>query len=404
MPWGVRITDEESLREEARKNPKSTRWVTKRGVVRKKQGSGKERRNVVKIGKDQDVYAREKHAQQEEGRRMRRGDKDERDVRAQPMHASGAPRTRHPREKETRTHHGSNSRRGEVPPRSSDTFHDKGDDCEDDEYDFDHHPYHGTRNSPRPGHFYDEEDEHEAHLERLRRLEALSHSYSRPLDQNQGLYDTRRPSREAVTRESQNRQGLVRKTDEREVDKRGSRSHPASNHRRGSDLYSHEDDDEDEYAHDYRPRRSSRRPDDLDDDEDNHGTEVYSDRLRRSRPPNPTYNQSTNRNQPAYSTERQTPRSKLAAAPWKSDQDFRHQDDPSRRVRQAPHPQPRGRTGAPRQEMPELYSDGSPAYYHKHWAPSAAEAFAVDVDPMIRAGRTWDSRETVHARGNLDFW
>lgn len=364
MPWGVRITDEESLREEARKNPKSTRWVTKRGVVRKKQGSGKEKRNAVDVGKERDGYAREK---------------------------------------ETRTHRGSNSRRGEVPPRSSDTY-DKGDDCEDDEYDFDHQPYQGTRSSPRPGQFHDEEAEHEAHLERLRRLEALSHSYSRPIDQNQGSYDTRRPSREAVTRGNHDRQAHIRRMEERDVDKRGSRSHPASNHRRGSNIYSHKNDYENEYAHDYRPRRFSRRPGYLDDEEKDDGTEVYSESLRRSRPPNPTYNQSTNRKQPAYSTERQTPRSKPAAAPRKSDQDFRHQVDPSRRVRQAPRPQLHGGTDAPRQEMPELYSDGSPAYYREHWVRPAAKAFAVDLHPMTGVGRIWDSHETVHARGNPDFW
>lgn len=66
MPWGLRITDEDSLRAEARENPRSTRWVTQRGVVRKKQGGGGggEKKGAVDGGRDEDVRVQEKRARE----------------------------------------------------------------------------------------------------------------------------------------------------------------------------------------------------------------------------------------------------------------------------------------------------------------------------------------------------
>ncbi|KAF6220500.1 hypothetical protein HO133_002933 [Letharia lupina] len=66
MPGRMRMIDAETLRDEIRENPKSTRWVSKRGVVRKKQGGGKGKGDAVDEGQARercarDGYEREKH-------------------------------------------------------------------------------------------------------------------------------------------------------------------------------------------------------------------------------------------------------------------------------------------------------------------------------------------------------
>ena len=75
----MRLTDEETLRDEVHRNPESTRWISKRGVVRKKQWSGKEKkRDVVDKGcaremQQSDIHTREAQGRQTQARRRKAG-------------------------------------------------------------------------------------------------------------------------------------------------------------------------------------------------------------------------------------------------------------------------------------------------------------------------------------------
>ncbi len=157
MPVGVRFRDEEALRDEIRKNPKSTRWVTKRGIVRKKQKSGKEKRETVNEDYVRPTLARERYAEEIDGREMH-----ERDSRAPETHApeipgremGGLQMQSHERESSDigmGDRHGFNRRRDEGPShmdepgRFSDPYENRV--KKKEEYDLDHQPRHDARPS-----------------------------------------------------------------------------------------------------------------------------------------------------------------------------------------------------------------------------------------------------------------
>ena len=291
---------------------------------------------------------------------MAQTDGNKRDALAREKHAKEA-RTKDSRDKEPRGHHGSNRRREGVPSRGSDTY--AIGDKRVGEYEFDHQSRHGARSSLRPSGF-DEEIEQKEHVARLRRLEALSHSYSQPVDQTRGSGHTTRPAGGSCTREKHDRQADAWKRNARAADERGSGSHPASYLRRRSDSYGRENGYGEEHADDYAPLRRSRRPY-HNDTENSNDTKVYPEHVHRSH----------HNNQQALSTARQTPDSSSAAAPSKSRQTLPLQSNTPPRARQGRHPQPPRRAEAPR---PKPSSDIPPAYHRKYRAPYVEEDFAAD--------------------------
>ncbi|CAD6581431.1 MAG: hypothetical protein ASARMPRED_000612 [Alectoria sarmentosa] len=222
MPWGMHIIDEKTLEDEIRRNPKSTRWVSKRGVMRKKQGSGKEKHNAVDGGhalertardaseremqqremqqrgmrasdmQAPETQAQETQAQETQAQETQAGETYSRQTPARQMHAQQI----HEREAPDREMHernmggsrGFNRRRDEQISRNSDPYH-RGHDHEDG-HNLDSQSYHRARPSRRPNSL----NYPEVHFAPLRRSHPPSFSDSQPVNQIKGPDNTRRPA------------------------------------------------------------------------------------------------------------------------------------------------------------------------------------------------------------------
>ena len=149
------------------------------------------------------------------------------------------------RERETAVHTGFNSRLGEGDCHIPSSFN-KGNDSEEDSKDeefFETRSHFGPGSSHRPAPNVYGENDPEAHVSRLRRLESLRHSYSPPVDQYQRPSDTTRPARERY-----NGGTSYRHVHADELDGRETRGHHVSDRRHSLDPQNHgidyEDDDE----------------------------------------------------------------------------------------------------------------------------------------------------------------
>lgn len=151
------------------------------------------------------------------------------------------PRERELREAETERDSGFTHRYDERP------FHIPGSFATDDETEdgdfIDYQSHLGPGSSHRPiSNYYGEEDP-EAHLSDLRRLDSLRHSYSPPVDQHQRAANVTRPARETYNGEIHYRHVYAHELDGSEI-----KSPHVSNRRHSLDPYSHgvdyDDDDE----------------------------------------------------------------------------------------------------------------------------------------------------------------
>lgn len=175
----------------------------------------------------------------------------------------------HGREKETEGNHDFSRRQSER------RFHIPGafvtDGSEDEEI-FNVRSRVGPASSTQPSPTVYGEDDPEAHLSLLRRLESLRHSYSAPVDRSQRAANTTRPAQETYAGgiqyrhvqapELDGREISWRELDEHRTDEREIRTHHFSNHRRGLDPHNYGNGSRDDHEFTYQPRgemRPSRR-------------------------------------------------------------------------------------------------------------------------------------------------
>lgn len=374
------MVDEVTLQDETRKKPKTTRWVSSRGVMRKKQGSGKEKRNAADENYARDVHAGERHVQEIDRREVRQRDMDERGALAREMNARDVHeremraremciRETHERElrdAERGNHYGSNRRRdGDLslsskPARLSDPY-DNGVDCEE-EYDFDYPPRHGGRSSRGQVHFDDDEEDPEvpsAHLHRL-------HSPAPPNSQyvNQQTDNTRHaaPESRSASAPSRYHPELPR---QRNLPSRA-RQRPYAQPYQRTEAPQQEQS----------PWRKQWVPPAAED-----AAATFDPMARASRRDN---------EEPAWRKEWTPPEAENSGAnrSW-------HEQCPWRGERSLPEPEYSG-TGRRWDRQPPCREERSP--------PPAAEDIAADVDPLTGEGRNWDSHQAWIATGNPGFW
>ncbi len=200
--------DEEALRDEIRKNPKSTRWVSKRGIVRKKQGSRKEKRETVDEDYGRFTLARERYAEEIDGRKMHERDAHVRETHARDIHARemGAWQMQsHERESSDigmGNRHGFNRRRDEGPShifepgRLSDPYENGV--KRKEEYGLDYQPRHDARSPRRHIHFDTDEEDLEVYSAPFHRSQSPIPSNSRYMNQRENSTRLVAPRQAAV--------------------------------------------------------------------------------------------------------------------------------------------------------------------------------------------------------------
>ena len=199
MPFGLRIMDdEEALRDEIRKNPKSTRWVSNRGIVRKNQGSCKEKRETVDEDYVRVTLARERYEEEIDGREMH-----ERDARVRETHAREMQSHEHESpDIGTENRHGFNRRRDEdhfrisEPARLSDSYKIRA--KKKEEYGFDYQTRHDARSTRHSTHFDTDEEDTEAYSTRPRRSYPRIPSSNQYIDKRANSTGLEAPRKTAV--------------------------------------------------------------------------------------------------------------------------------------------------------------------------------------------------------------